>query len=135
MQLNWVIAIDVARTQEDQVSTSFVNYVDNWWFCSYRSQALHDTVQQVHAASSWCNFRISASKTWAASSSRAVRAQMKSWEFHHSTPQVCEHPFEIGMLMKFSRRLSVKDVVPRWEDGIARMSRLLHSSWHVSRSS
>ena len=133
LQLNWLIAIEVSRTQTEQLSTSFINYVDNWLFCSYRSNVLHDTLQQVHEASSWCNFRISDSKTWAASSSKVVRAQMKSWKLGHASPQVCEHRLELGMLMKFSRRLSVKQVVPRWEDGIARMSRLLHSSWHVLR--
>ena len=52
MQLNWVFVIDTVGLQEQQSSVSFVNYVDNWLFCSYRSQILRHTLFRVHEASS-----------------------------------------------------------------------------------
>ena len=58
---------------------------------------------------------------------------MKGWSFHDSPPAVLEHKLELGMLMKFTRRLSVSEVNVRWDDGVTRMNRLLLSSWHPLR--
>ena len=133
LQLNWLLVIDVEKQQIVQHSVVFINYVDNWLFTSYRSQLLHDVLQRVHHTSVQCNYRISHAKTWSSSTSASVRATMKTWNLQGFCPSVCEHRLELGMVMKFSRRMSNKEVAARWDEGVLRMNKLLQTGWCSSR--
>ena len=133
LQLNWLLVVDVRNHQTEQHSVSFLNYVDNWLFTSYRNQVLHDVLSRVHDTAKLCNYRISATKTWSSSTSAAARKSMRGWSFLGQHPLVCEHKLELGMLMKFTRRMTVKEVAQRWDEGVQRMNRLILQSWSPQR--
>ena len=133
LQLNWLLVVDVQKCQAIQNSVCFINYVDNWLFSSFCNRVLHDVLQRVHVVSGQCNFRISSSKTWMSSTHAQVRKHMKGWYFQGCKPAVCDRKVELGMLMKFTKRLSVKEVSARWDEGVTRMNRLLLSSWSSAR--
>ena len=133
LQLNWLLVIDVQKCQATQNSVCFINYVDNWLFTLYCNQVLHDVLGRVHVVSEQCNYRISSSKTWMSSTHAHVRGKMRGWSFQGSRPSVCDHKVELGMLMKFTKRLSIKEVSTRWDEGVIRMNRLLLSSWSSTR--
>ena len=79
LQLSWYILIYVEKRQAAQSTVVSVNYVDNWLFHSAQSEALKQSIQDVHSLASWSNFRISGSKTWSSSTSSEVRSGMSSW--------------------------------------------------------
>ena len=124
LQLNWLLVVDVQKHQTIQNSVVFLNYIDNSLFTSYRHQLLHDTLCRVHDTADWCNYRIAASKTWSSSTAAKVTGSMRTWKFLGTGLSVCEHKLELGMLMKFTRRMTVKEVATRWDEGVARMNRL-----------
>ena len=130
LQLNWLASIEVDRVQDNQATTVFLNYVDNWIFHDYLSASLNKTVTQVYDLSTWANFRISPGKTWGSSTVPSERASITAWSFLGSSVSVFEHKVELGMLFKFTRRLSTKDLHDRWDEGLLRIDRLLHHHWH-----
>ena len=61
------------------------------------------------------------------------RVEIKEWSFQGSKVLGIVHKLKLGMLFRFSCSMSVQDVVSRWEQGLARVDRLVHKSWHISR--
>ena len=130
LQLNWLASIEVDRVQDTQATTVFLNYVDNWIFHAYMSSNLKQTLTQVYDLSTWANFRISPGKTWGSRTVPSVRASMAAWSFQGSSVSVFEQKVEFGMLFRFTRRMSTKDLHNRWEEGLSRIDHLLHHHWH-----
>ena len=130
LQLNWLASIEVDRIQDIQATTVFLNYVDNWIFHDSVSSNLKQTVAQIHELSTWANFRISPGKTWGSSTIPAIRKDMSTWSFQGGSVSVFEHKVELGMLFRFTRRMSTKDLHERWDEGFLRIDRLLHHHWH-----
>ena len=130
LQLNWVVSIEIDRIQNHQASTVFLNYVDHWIFHDTVSLNLKQTVSQVHDLSTWANFRFSPGKTWGSSTVPSVRADMANWSFHGHSVSILEHEIELGMLFRFTRRMSTQDLHDRWDEGLLRTNRLLHHHWH-----
>ena len=130
LQLNWLASIEVDRIQDTQATTVFLNYVDNWIFHDTVSSSLKQTVTQIHDLSTWANFRISPGKTWGSSTIPATRKDMSTWSFQGGSVSVFEHKVELGMLFRFTRRLSTQDLHERWDEGLLRIDRLLHHHWH-----
>ena len=57
---------------------------------------------------------------------------MAAW-FPEGPEVVFQHKQELGCLLRFSKQPSVQDALPRWEDGLYRIDRLVHQNWNVGR--
>ena len=133
MQLNWLMyarTLEVGATQ--QVACLF-SYVDNWLATSSVLQDVHTTLNLAHDFASKAGYVISPSKTWVGSTCPKSRKEITHWSFQGTRVNHVVHKLELGMLFRFSRSMSIQDVVPRWEQGLARVDRLVHKSWHISR--
>ena len=132
LQLNWVVSTYLDMRQEEQSSVTFISYVDNWLMHSYHLSTLREAYDSVYHASEAFGFVISPGKTWASSTSKDFRKALKSW-FPQNPGQVVQHKQELGCLLRFSKQPSIQDALPRWEDGLYRIDRLIHQKWNTAR--
>ena len=132
LQLNWVVSTYLDMRQEEQSSVTFISYVDNWLMHSYHLGTLREAYDSVYLASEAFGFVISRGKTWASSTSKDFRKALKSW-FPQNPGQVVQHKQELGCLLRFSKQPSIQDALPRWEDGLCRIDRLIHKKWNTAR--
>ena len=132
LQLNWVVSTYIDIRREEQLSVTFISYVDNWLMHSYHLSALREAYEAVHLASEAFGFIISPTKTWASSTSSDLRKALRTW-FPPNSGQVVQHKQELGCLLRFSKQPSIQDAFPRWEDGLYRIDRLIHQKWSIAR--
>ena len=133
LQLNWLMYARTLEVGSSQQVASMFSYVDNWLAVSSVLQNVHSTLDLAHDFARKAGYVISPSKTWVGSTCPKSRTLIKHWSFQGTSVQSVVHKLELGMLFRFSRSMSVQDVVPRWEQGLARVDRLVHKSWHISR--
>ena len=133
LQLNWLMYAKTIETGHAQACASLFSYVYNWLAVSGVLQEVHTTLSVAHEFAAQAGYVVASSKTWVGSTSPKGRKLIRDWSFQGSPVSCVVHKLQLGMLFRFSRSMSVQDVVPRWEQGLARVDRLVHKNWHMSR--
>ena len=132
-QLNWLVLARLEKVQTADRDTEMISYVDNWLYASYMFNHLKLNLDLTHQFQQVAGFKISPAKTWLSSTSFASRSVFKTWSWEGKCPEVCMSKVELGMLFRFSRSLAFAPVQARWEQGLDRISRLIHKGWTVAR--
>ena len=133
LQLNWLMYAKTLEAGSSQQMACLFSYLDNWLAVSSVLQDVYSTLNLAHDFAHKAGYVISPSKTWVGSTCPKSRTLIKKWSFQGASVHSVVHKLELGMLFRFSRSMSIQDVVPRWEQGLARVDRLIHKSWHISR--
>ena len=130
-QINWLATLHLEHEQRCTRDTVFLNYVDNWFLHSYFHNALEASALSIVGLADVAGYKIGHDKTWVSSASSTTRSILRSWELSGSRP--CTSKLELGMLLRFTKSPAVAAVFPRWEDGLARISSMVHKEWSVER--
>ena len=118
--------------QQQLDGLNFFNYVDNWLFHSWHNSQIRQSIDLVDKLSQTLGYSISQGKTWVASTAPKARKAMSTW-FNEPAKHVFVHKEELGCLLHFTRQLTIDDVIHRWEDGLERISSMIHQKWPAER--
>ena len=130
LMVNWGVSLAIQHSQ-GAPSVCFHSYVDNWLHHGVIQSSVQAMAQRTISLQSVFGFTVSPSKTWISSVLPQSRKALKGWCPQMAPVRIPTHCPELGFALRFSKKLSTKDVQERLQAGKARLDRLANQQWPV----
>ena len=130
LMVNWGVSLAIQHSQ-GAPSVCFHSYVDNWLHHGVIQSSVQAMAQRTISLQSVFGFTVSPSKTWISSVLPQWRNALKGWSPQMAPVRIPTHCLELGFALRFSKKLSTKDVQERLQAGKVRLDRLANQQWPV----